>query len=49
MEIKKVKRPQTLGEEIANAVSHGAGALLALAGVVPLIVRGATTGSAKTV
>jgi len=34
MEIKRVKRPQTIGEEIANAVSHGAGALLAVAGAV---------------
>lgn len=49
MEIKKPKRPQTFGEEVANAVSHGAGALLALVGAVPLIVRAAMTGSAKTV
>lgn len=49
MEIKRVKRPQTIGEEIANAVSHGAGALLAVAGAVPLIVRGIMSGSSKTV
>ena len=49
MEIRKAKRPQTCGEEIANAVSHGAGALLAVAGAVPLVSRGAMTGSAKTV
>ena len=44
-----IKRAQTLGEELANTISHGTGALLALAGVVPLIVKGAATGSAKTV
>jgi len=31
-------RPQTLGEEIANAISHGSGAALAIAGTVILIV-----------
>ena len=49
MEIKRVKRPQTIGEEIANAVSHGTGALLAVAGAIPLIVRGIMSGSPKTV
>ncbi len=38
-EIKKGSHiVQTLGEEIANAVSHGVGALLAIAGSVVLIV-----------
>lgn len=32
---------QTLGEEISNAVSHGVGALLAIAGAVLIIVRAA--------
>ena len=39
MEIKN--RIQTLGEEIANAVSHGVGSLLAIAACVVLIVRSA--------
>ena len=34
------ERPQSLGEEIANSVSHGAGLLAALAGV-PVLVMGA--------
>ena len=34
-----IKRAQTLGEELANTISHGTGALLGLAGVVPLIVK----------
>ncbi len=44
-----IKRAQTSGEELANTISHGIGALLALTGAVPLVVRGITTGSAKTV
>ena len=39
MEIKN--RIQTLGEEIANAVSHGVGSLLSIAACVILIVRSA--------
>lgn len=46
---EKTARKQTMGEEIANTVSHGFGALLALAGAVPLVVKGAMTGSAMTV
>ena len=42
-----IKRPQTTGEEIANTISHGVGALLALAGAVPLVVKGVMAGSAK--
>lgn len=45
---KKERRCQTMGEEIANSVSHGVGALLALVGAVILIGRGAATGSGKT-
>lgn len=48
MNTKRIKRPQTAREELANAVSHGVGALLALSGAAPLAARGATTGSAKT-
>ena len=36
--MSKIKRPQTLGEEIANSVSHGVGALLSVAGTVIVIV-----------
>ena len=38
---EKIRRPQTVGEEIANTVSHGLGALLAAAGAVPLLVKAA--------
>lgn len=48
MAAEKIKRPQTRGEEIANTVSHGLGALLALAGAAPLAVRGILSGSFKT-
>jgi hemolysin III len=39
------RRRQTLGEEIANAVSHGAGALLAVAAVPVLLVNALASGS----
>lgn len=48
MAAEKIKRLQTRGEEIANTVSHGLGAVLALAGAAPLAVRGILSGSAKT-
>ena len=39
----KIKLPfYTVGEEIANAITHGIGALLAIAALVLLIVRAAT-------
>ena len=41
-------RQQTKGEEIANAVSHGVGALLALTGAAILTVRGMMSGSRVT-
>lgn len=47
MAVDKVKRTQTVGEEIANTVSHGLGAVLALSAAVPLAVRGFRTGSVK--
>lgn len=34
---------QTLGEEIANAVSHGIGALISVAGLVLMIIKAKTT------
>lgn len=49
MERNAIRRSQTPGEELANTISHGVGALLALAGAAPLAIRGAMTGSPKTV
>ncbi len=37
---------QTVGEEIANSITHGIGALLSVAGAVILIVRAAMYGTA---
>jgi len=37
---------QTVGEEIANSITHGIGALLSIAGTVILIVRAAMYGTA---
>ncbi len=42
-------RRQTVGEEIANSVSHGVGALLSLMGAAVLIAKSFTTGSGKTI
>ncbi len=39
----------TLGEEVANAVSHGLGAVLAIAGMVLLVVFAAKYGTARHV
>ena len=38
---KTIKRQYTIGEEIGNAITHGVGAGLAIAGLVLLIVRAA--------
>lgn len=43
------KRPQKLGEEISNAISHGIGALLAITGTVLLIIRATTHGDSLAV
>lgn len=48
MASERIKRAQTAGEELANTISHAAGALLAAAGAAPLVARGISTGSAKT-
>ena len=40
---------QSLGEEIANAVSHGVGSLLSIAAAVVLIVRAAYLSDAMGV
>lgn len=42
-------RPQTMGEEIANSISHGVGAMLAIAGTVIAIVYAALYGTAISV
>ena len=42
-------RPQTLGEEIANAISHGLGLLLAIASLPILVVMAARHGTAVNI
>lgn len=42
-------RKQQLGEEIANSISHGIGALLAIAGMVLLLVRATFHGTAISI
>jgi hemolysin III len=42
-------RPQTLGEEIANAISHGLGCLLAIASLPILVFNAAQQGTAVNV
>ncbi len=49
MQIIKKTTVQTLGEEIANAVSHGVGSLLAIAACVIVIVKSAITSTATGV
>ena len=49
MKSKELKRPQTVGEEIANAVTHGVGTLLSIAGAVIAIVYAARYGDAYSV
>ncbi|HJV69476.1 PAQR family membrane homeostasis protein TrhA [Ideonella sp.] len=43
------ERPQTLGEEIANAISHGLGCLLAIASLPILVYQAAQRGGAVNV
>lgn len=45
---QRYARQQTRGEELANSVSHGVGALLAMIGAAVLTARGIMTGSGKT-
>jgi hemolysin III len=40
---------QTLGEEIANSLTHGTGALLAAAGLVPLTLTAVAEGGARRI
>jgi hemolysin III len=42
---RTISRPQTRGEELANSLSHGAGLLLAMAGLPVLVVRADHVGS----
>jgi len=52
MSVKERKEPtfdQSMGEEIANAISHGIGALLAIAGTVVAIVYACIHGDARSV
>ena len=48
MEHVKNFNNQSGGEEIANAITHGIGTLLAIAGTAILIVRAAFHSSART-
>lgn len=47
--MEKSKRLYTVGEEIANSITHGIGVLLSIAACVLLIVFSAQTGSAMKV
>ncbi len=49
MKNEKTVRPQTMGEEIANAVSHGVGAGLAIAGTVIAIIYACIYGRAISI
>jgi len=40
--LPKIIRPYTFGEEIGNAVSHGAMALIALGGIAPTAIHAYT-------
>ncbi len=43
-DMAKTNREQTLGEEIANAITHGLGLVLAIIGMVVLVYKAATQG-----
>ena len=45
----RILRPQTRGEELANTVSHGVGALLAAAGAAPLVIKAVLSGGSREV
>ncbi len=47
--IANAARLQTPAEEIANSLTHGTGALLAVAGLVPLTLTAATGGDARRI
>ncbi len=48
-ESRPLRRPQSLGEEIANSVSHGVGFVLALAALPVLVVHATREGAAAVV
>jgi len=39
----KLSKHQTLGEELANAISHGIGALLSIVGLILMVIKAQTT------
>jgi hemolysin III len=43
--VTKIKRPPSTGEEIANSITHGIGALLAIGALVVLVVFAAIKGT----
>lgn len=45
--VRAARRPQTMGEEIANSVSHGIGTLLGIAALVILVVLAARKGDPR--
>ena len=45
MSSQALPRKQNLGEEIANAISHGLGASLSILGMVVLIIRAVVNNS----
>lgn len=45
MSSTRIERQQSLGEELANAISHGLGAVLAIAAVPVLVWRASTHGA----
>jgi len=45
----ELKRPQSMGEEIANAITHGVGTLLSIAGATVAICYAARFGDAYSV
>lgn len=47
--MSRVERPQSLGEEIANSVSHGAGALAVLAAFPVLVIAASRNGASAIV
>ena len=49
MKIKKKKPLQTLGEEIANSVSHGVGSVFSIMGTVILILLGLKSKSTAAI
>ena len=42
------ERPQTLGEEIANSISHGIGLVFGIVGLVLLLVQAVDTNASAT-